>query len=363
MGTRRRVRLQSVLVGSLALALFGCAERPSDGNAVAVNGAPFAGLSPCSDAPFVGFVGGVTAEGELLHQPGSSPSGDIYGIRPDGSLARVTTDLGSYRFDVSADGRTVFASPALRMLGPEATSVAADPSSDEIVAIDARSGRQSVVVEAPGLAEVAVAPDGHHLAVITQYQGGVTSRYSRIALVRLETGELLRPPGFDPLAEQVDRFLAWRPDGRQLAYVAATLTTDDVRVLDPETGAERVVHRSEESLFGLNWSPDGRRLSTTGTTLLDAESAAQRGGLEIDVDTGAVRMVIEDDVPSGQVYTAADGSAVTSVDPPAAGPVLARTWTRGDGDEFGLTSSAPIGADQGLVSAGGLVVPRCALDR
>src|SRR3954470_19925310 len=92
----RCARAGTVLVGVVALVSAGAhaVGAPPLGAPAAsrVDGAPFAGLARCGDQPFVAVFRGFTAEGQQVEQAGSSPSSDIYGVLPDGSVSPVTTD-------------------------------------------------------------------------------------------------------------------------------------------------------------------------------------------------------------------------------------------------------------------------------
>src|SRR4051794_31251973 len=139
----------TMLVGVVAV-VSGCAHSagaPTLGAPAAsrVDGAPFAELARCGDQPFVAVFRGFTAEGERVERAGSSPSSDIYGVRPDGSVSPVTTDLGSYDSGIAADAATVYASPSA---AADAT-LASTPSADRVVAISPATGRQTAVLEAP----------------------------------------------------------------------------------------------------------------------------------------------------------------------------------------------------------------------
>ena len=104
----RDVRCASVLVGVAVLSLLGCAAPGSHTGAAAH---PLGHLVPCDGVPFVAVFSGVTQVGRDTEKAGSTQSSDVYGVRPDGSVAAITDDLGTYEFGLADDGAAVYVSP------------------------------------------------------------------------------------------------------------------------------------------------------------------------------------------------------------------------------------------------------------
>jgi hypothetical protein len=344
----------------------GCASLDAGSAGTArVDGAPFARLVPCGDQPFVAVFRGFAAQDELAEGPGSSPSSDIYGVRPDGSVSPVTTDLGSYEFGISADATTVYASPSSSVVPAAARTGAGD----RVVAIALATGRQTVVLEAPDVGAVAPEPHGARLGLTVFAEGEQPgSGASTPALVDL-------PPAAAPrgLAATTTRRaepdvvatgeLTWSPDGRGLAFVATLPdATQEIRVADAETGATRTVHRSDATaaLLSLDWSPDGTTLLTVEGRAPTRAGASRDRVVEIDVATGRSATVLRG-VHGDLVYSAADGSRLTMLDNSPTSSPVARTWSRTAGGRFEPASAAEVGADLDLVSADRLDIPRCAL--
>lgn len=161
----------------MTVLLSGCGAPAGEVNAPAVDEAPFGMLVQCGEAPYIGVFRGFTEEGLATERSGSSPSSDVYGLRPDGSAERLTTDLGSYDFGISADGLTVFASPAPEAIDPRPEDTIFP---DRVVAIDLRTGERSVLVEIPGLLYVVPSPAGSQLAV-TSLGGWISRRAEAIS--------------------------------------------------------------------------------------------------------------------------------------------------------------------------------------
>jgi hypothetical protein len=349
-------RMKSAGFSVLLLTMASCGRPGGDSAPESLNALPFAHLQSCADAPYVGFFSGVTEEGLEHQQSGSSPSSDIYGIGLNGEAKRITTDLGSYSFAPSADASTIFASPRRRLLG-----ASADEEVDQIVAIDARTAEQTVLLESPGLSDMAASPDGRYLAVLAAEVDGVHSTFARVAFFDIEARDLAYPPGFDALAEQADRFLAWGPDGARLAYITQIEGSNEIRVMVPASGEERVLYQTEAELGSLDWSADGRRILASEILVPDAESL-EASLLEIDVETRAAETAVLTDapaVPVDPVYSSVDGSALTAITVEGKA-VTAQTWSREEAGVFVATASAPLRGDGALIAAGGLRIPSCA---
>ena len=380
--TRAQPASTGVLLLGIALLVSACAptigaESPDSPDALRVDRAPFAALAQCGDQPFVAVFRGFTADGELVEKAGSSPSSDIYGVRPDGSVSPVTTDLGSYEFGIADDAATIYASPdpspsvSAPPSAADVTTVAPSPSADRVVAIAPASGQQTLVLEAPDVGAVAPAPDGSRLG-LTVFTAGEQPDVGTSAPALVDLPAVSAPRSLAPdaaaarRAEPVvvaTRELTWSPDGQRLAFVATLPdATQEVRVADAVNGDSTTLHRVDAAiaLLSLDWSPDG-------TTLLTVEGRAPTNAgrsrdrvVEIDVATGRSAIVLRG-VRGDLVYSAADGSRLTMLDNSPESSAVARTWSRNPGGRFVETSAAEIGADVGLVSADRLDIPRCAL--
>ncbi|GEK21023.1 hypothetical protein CXY01_15430 [Cellulomonas xylanilytica] len=353
------------------------ADSPDAPQALRADGAPFAGLTQCEGQPFVAVFRGFTADGELMEKAGSSPSSDIYGVRPDGSVARVTTDLGSYEFGIADDAATIYASPdpsppaSPPPSTADATTVTPSPPADRVLAIVPASGQQTLVLEAPDVGGVAPAPDGSRLG-LTVFTAGEQPDVGTSAPALVDLPAVAAPRSLPPAASAARRAepaavatreLTWSSDGQRLAFVATLPdATQEVRVANPVNGDSTTLHRSDAmtALLSLDWSPDGTTLLTVeGRAPTEAGRSRDRV-VEIDVATGRSAIVLRG-VRGDLVYSAADGSRLTMFDNSAESSTVARTWSRSRGGRFVETSMAEIGADVSLVSGDRLDIPRCAL--
>ena len=363
----RPARTGTALLG-IAILMSACASNlgTEPREAPQVDDAPFARLAPCGEQPFVAVFRGFTAEGERVEGTGSSPSSDIYGVRPDGSVSPVTTDLGSYEFGIAADAATIYASPA----AAGESSAARTPAADRVVAIAPDGGRTTIVLEAPDVGDVAPAPDGSRLGLtvftVGEQPGTGSSAPALVDLPAAAAPRALAPMTTARRAEPAvaaTRELTWSPDGQRLAFVATLPdATQEVQVADAATGASATVHRADAStaLLSLDWSPDGTRLLTVEGRAPTPSGTPRDRVVEIDLATGRSEIVLRG-VRGDLVYSAADGSRVTMLDNGSQSSPVARTWSRTAGGRFVATSAAEVGADLGLVSADRLDIPRCAL--
>lgn len=366
----------------IALLVSACAPTIDDGSpqsrdAPRANGAPFAALAQCGDQPFVAVFRGFTADGELVEKAGSSPSSDIYGVRPDGSVSPVTTDLGSYQFGIADDAATIYASPdpspssSTSRSTADVTTVAPSPSADRVVAIATASGQRTLVLEAPDVGAVTPAPDASRLG-LTVFTAGEQPDVGTSAPAVVDLPAVAAPRSLAPDAEAARRAepvvvatreLTWSPDGQRLAFVATLPdATQEVRVADAVTGDGTTLHRSDATtaLLSLDWSPDGTTLLTVEGRAPTNAGRSRDSVVEIDVATGRPRIVLRG-VRGDLVYSAADGSRLTMLDNSPESAAVARTWSRTPGGRFVEASRAEIGADVGLVGADRLDIPRCAL--
>lgn len=365
--TRARHARTAVLLLGATVLVSACASTLDDAplEASRADGAPFARLVPCGDHPFVAVFRGFPAEGLQVQGPGSSPSSDIYAVRPDGSVSPATTDLGSYEFGIAADAATIYASPSPVVV----SSTGLTPPADPVVAIALATGRQTVVLEAPDVGGVAPDPSGSRLGLtvftVGEQPGAGATEPALVDLPAVSDPRSLAPATARGTASAVvaTRDLTWSPDGRRLAFVTTLPdATQEVQVADAETGESTTVHRSDATtaLLSLDWSPDGRTLLAVEGRPPTAGGTPRDRVVEIDVATGRSAIVLRG-VRGDVVYSAADGSRLTMLDNGPESSPVARTWSRTAGGRFVETSAAEVGTDLGLVSADRLDIPRCAL--
>lgn len=363
-----RIAFRSQWLAFLGLTalISGCGAPSGKANPPAVDQEPFANLLQCSEAPYVGVFRGFTQEGLANERNGSAPSWDVYGLRPDGSAERITTDLGSYDFGISADGLTIFVSPSPEQTGPRPEDTS---TPDQIVAIDIRTGEESVLLEVPGLLAVVPSPDGSQLAVtsLTGADPSLGTGDSRLAIFDLNDRGGLKPvPGFEEGSNQVDRNPVWSPDGLSLAYIASlSNSSNEIRVVDMGSAEERVAYTDdakEGSLLSLDWSLDGRFLLMLDSGIRRDSGERFDNVIEIDIESKGSTVVLYAAVGGDLSYSSSDGSRITSVFTLELGaPVLAQSWTRGEDGTYLMTSSAEVGKDVGLVGADRLAIPDCAI--
>jgi hypothetical protein len=358
--TRRTLlRLLAALAAVSAVASCGA---PPGGDSQVSASSPLGPLSACDGQPYVAMFNGVTQDGLNNEKPGSTPSSDIYGIRPDGSVERFTTDQGTYYFGLSADARTVFAAPYPSVGTPSASQ----ERSVQIFDIDVASKKSTPLSPVSSVADLQPSPDGSQLAIATTMTpAGSTSRVAAIALLHLpapsDAPDLV---ALSPAPSYTIRSLAWSPDGRSLAFIATfpDLTTE-LRVRDIATGEEQTLYgRQGESgaLSSLDWSPSGRFLLTVKATVDIAKDTELIQAVEIDV-THRTSFPVLTGVRQALTYTAADDSRISALVNEPGQPVMARTWLRAGDGTFQLGGSTELGKDLGIVGGTHLQLPRCAL--
>jgi hypothetical protein len=357
MVARRGCRPPFATLAVVGVVLSGCGAPVEQ--AAAPDAAPFAGLLQCADAPFIGAVIGLTEEGSRKTRNGELASTDIYGIRPDGSAVPVSRDLGSYDFGLSADATTLYARP-----DPERPNdVSSLTVPDQILAIDTRSERRTVLLTAPGadLSRLTPSPDGSQLAVAAVTEAQLeTGSGAHVAFVSLDPpSKLSWAPGDDPSALLYVGSLAWRADGRSLGYASLIADGYELRILDLDTGQDRVLYQGVGNPISLDWSSDGG-LILVEEAGIDESNLALARAREVSVDSGASQIVMEG--PAAELkYAAADASRIVLFDEQDGGTVVAQAWTRADDGTFELTSSAPFGQDVGLIGVSRPSFARCAL--
>lgn len=357
---RESQRMRRPAFAGLAILSFlitGCGSH-SDKSA-ADQDQPFASLHQCPNAPFIGVVSGLTPEGRRHSRNGDSPATDIYGIRPDGSMSAVTTDLGMYQFGITTDGATIYA-----RADPERSSnVSPLQVPDQIIAIDTRSEKRSTIATLTGvdISTIRPSPNGDRLAVAastaSQQASGSGQRLAFLSLT--PPRQLTWPPGQDPAAAHYVVSEVWSPDGQSLAYGNLTTNGYELRILSVDSGADAVLYRGPGTPFSLDWSADGKRILIEETGVDETNLHLARGR-QVETQTGASKVVITG--PQAElVYAALDGSRILLFASDGEGRVTAQAWARNGAGTFDLASTAPVGEALGVVSVTGPSIPKCAL--
>ena len=175
---------------------------------------------------------------------------------------------------------------------------------------------QPLVREAPGLdrngdeLSPAVSPNGRRIAF--RFRSHTDLRRSEIRIADLGSGEtqaLTGAPGIEEAGP------SWSPDGRLLAFTAQREEWWDLRAIELESGAERLVAAVEADLSEPSWSRDGTRIAAVRSRDFRHDLVV------VDVATGAVTEVTAGGCYGTPLWTA-NGSIVVTYDDHATPPEL-----------------------------------------
>lgn len=159
----------------------------------------------------------------------------------------------------SPDGR--------RIAAPATPSAAASRAALEIRAVDggAPPRRSPLPTNAGGVADLAWAPDGRRVLVVTTEDAGGEAQ-SAFSLIDAASGTVRRLAALPSTV--VAGSVVWRPDGGALAFVAAAPDGPVLCLLDIGSGAVRSLAdlpgATPPAVAPLAWAPDGRRAIYTG---------------------------------------------------------------------------------------------------
>ena len=174
------------------------------------------------------------------------------------------------------------------------------------------SDAREIVARLPDEREVNVgpvpSPDGRHVAFYSE-----RDLFSiELFLADTRTGEIVRKlteVRRSPHAQAlrfIDSAGTWSPDGSRFAYVVYHHGTNELAVLDVETGEElrRYAVEGVDALMGPSWSPDGRRIVISGL------NAGASDLFLIDVESGEVRRLSDDRHAALQPTWSPDGQRI-----------------------------------------------------
>jgi dipeptidyl aminopeptidase/acylaminoacyl peptidase len=220
-----------------------------------------------------------------------SPKAPLYVVRADGSHMRRVGFGHSPRW--SPDGRRLMFVDVHGLY--EAPAGDSPPATGRIVVVDVASGRRHVIGrgEAP-----AWSPDGKRVAFVRYDLTKDHSWYpiaSRLLTMKADGSavRVLKAPDsaspyilFDP---------KWSPDGRTIAVWTENICDQCepaadagyIQLIDAETGKTRRLLKPDGPF---EWSPDGKLLALTGF---------RTGGQTVDVETGAVTVLVRGGIGAG----------------------------------------------------------------
>ncbi|HVO59442.1 MAG TPA: S9 family peptidase [Terriglobales bacterium] len=166
------------------------------------------------------------------------------------------------------------------------------------------------ILQTRHFAEVAIAPDGKHVAWVETQANNDTEYANTVYLSDLEThtAPIRVGPG-DPRAQFGTSSVAWAPDSQKFAYVVETgAQKSELRIasVDGDGSQSRLLATIDAVINTPRWSPDGKSIalihSLTATTnespllTVAGKSYTHQRIATVDVATGATRLVSRPDL-------------------------------------------------------------------
>ena len=172
-----------------------------------------------------------------------------------------------------------------------------------------------------------VSPDGRYVAF--SFHPRADLNRTEIRVVDVETGAVRAPTGA-PATH--DRAPTWSPDGRLVTFAAQREEWYELRSVDLETGAEKVIASDEADFSEPTWNADGTRLAAIRSAHFTHDVVV------VAADTGDVTTVARGGLYGTPQWTAS-GAIVATHDDHANAPEL--RLLREDGEHQVVVAPAP----------------------
>ncbi|WP_126601440.1 S9 family peptidase [Dictyobacter aurantiacus] len=136
------------------------------------------------------------------------------------------------------------------------------------------------------MGEIALSPDGRRVAFVISGQDKEKNDSSSIFLLSLdENGEVLAEPRQLTSGLKNDRYPVWSPDSKLLLFKSNRENGNQLWVIDTEGGEAR---RLTNLFYGVDeaaWSPDGKQIAFTAATAADVEDDVLLGRLSLNEES------------------------------------------------------------------------------
>jgi WD40 repeat protein len=346
---------QPIVLLCSILALVACGVRPAP---QADGGEPLDGLRLCPGSSFVAALTSSSSEDPAIDLTAPSDITHVYGLRPDGTVQRLTSEDANYQYDLAADASHVLAVPYGAPSDP-GTSLADGSymprSPYRVLLAPTDSAEVRTVLTHEGITSIAEGPDGRYAAIISRNQSSLS-----IEILTFDLADSTLERQQELSGVTVPTNLAWSPDGATFALLGKLNDRPERHVItvDANSGETQAFALPQDNVIDLDWSPDSKRLLvlSLGTTTDGATS--EYLAHEIQRDTGRVTTLsLGTELISGLAYASSDGRDLLAVVLPRGTIPILRSLRLTD-DRIAIVSE--MGLPEGLTGPGRLVIAECA---
>ncbi|TQN43616.1 hypothetical protein FHU33_3070 [Blastococcus colisei] len=292
------------------LALVACGVRPAP---QAAAGEPLGGLSRCPGSSFVAALTSSSSEDPKIDLTAPSDISHVYGLRPDGTVQRLTSEPANYEYDLAADASHVLAVPYGAPSDPgtilaDGSYMPRNPYRLLMVATGVEKVRTVITHE--GISSVAESPDGQHAAIISR---NPSTSSVEMLIFDLADSSIVKQQELSSITTPSN--LAWSPDGTTFALFGRLNDRPERQVItvDANSGEIQGFALPYDNVIDLDWSPDSKRLLVLVLAFTDS-ATSEYLAYEIQRDTGTVTTLsLGGEIVSGLAYASSDGRDLLAI--------------------------------------------------